>query len=141
MILDQLCTIGNGVEVRQSGIPNAGFGLFACKDFQKNEYITLYDGETMTRATAWKQKCVSHMATKEGITVDGLKVPIIGRGGGSFANSSMSVRTANAEICAWLGYLLIKSKQSIMKGEEIKVFYGRRGFQISCMENVNFSKT
>lgn len=132
-ILSDLCTIDDGIYVKESDILNAGYGLFAAQFFDKNTYITLYDGENITRKEAWNRQRLSHMASREGIFVDGLKSPVKGRGGGSFSNGAYLKKHANAEIVAWLGYLIIKSTKQIMKDEEIIVFYGRRGFQISVL--------
>ena len=49
-------TIENGVIVHPSSIPNAGLGLFAYRDFEKNEPITLYDGKIIDRKEASKLK-------------------------------------------------------------------------------------
>jgi hypothetical protein len=35
---------GYGVDIRQSTIPNSGFGVFAEKDFSKGQVVTLYPG-------------------------------------------------------------------------------------------------
>lgn len=131
-ILNDLCTINDGVYVKPSDIKDAGYGLFAGKNFTSKAYITLYDGDILSRKEAWCRSKLSHMASREGIFVDGLKVPEIGRGGGSFANSASFQKYANAEIVCWLGFLVIRSRKPIRQDEEILVFYGRRGFQLSC---------
>ena len=136
-ILNTLSTINNGVYIKQSNIENAGYGLFAQRNFEKNQHITLYDGEVLTKKEAGTRE-LSHMASREGVVVDGLKKPIQGRGGGSFCNSASYQKYANAEIVAWLGYLIIKSKKYICKDEEILVFYGRRGFKLAC--GLNFKQ-
>ena len=129
-----LSTIDNGIVVKPSNIENAGMGLFAQRDFKRGEYITLYDGEIVTRKEAWTRQALTHMASREGIVVDGLKVPLVGRGGGSFANSALSSGCANAEIVANLGRLIVRAKKDIAFDDEILVFYGRRGFTIACAE-------
>tara|TARA_B100000482_G_scaffold187441_1_gene166133 strand:- start:967 stop:1377 length:411 start_codon:yes stop_codon:yes gene_type:complete len=132
-ILNKLCTIGDDIYVKESNIENAGYGLFAGKEFPPNTYITLYDGEIITRKEAWSRQKLSHMASREGIFVDGLKFPTSGKGGGSFSNSASFKKYANAEIVAWLGVLVIKSTKKITVDDEILVFYGRRGFKLSCL--------
>lgn len=131
MHIDTLSTIANGVYVAKSCIECAGNGLFASKSFKRGEYITLYDGETLTKQEACKRSCLTHMAGREGIVVDGLKQPIIGRGGGSFANGSPLLCHANAHIVAWLGYLVLRAKTDIEPHSEIVVHYGRRGFKLA----------
>lgn len=133
--LPSLCTIGDGIDVRTSSIPKAGNGLFASKSFSRGSYITLYDGETVSWTEAWRRPCLTHMASKEGVIVDGLKVPIMGRGGGSFINSSKLEAKANAKLVAWLGLLMIRAKKQIDVDDEITIYYGRRGFEIA-MGNV-----
>ena len=128
-----LYTVSNGIEVRLSNIREAGNGLFATRSFRRGEYITLYDGEIISRREAWSRSVKTHMASREGIFVDGLKQPILLRGGGSFANSSNCEKDANASICANLGKLVVRAQKNVEIDEEILVFYGRRGMQIaSC---------
>ena len=122
-----LATINNGVLILPSLIPDAGMGLFAQRTFRKGEYITLYDGEVVTRDEANRRRH-THMAAREGIIVDGLKTQIEGRGGGSFANGTRLEKESNASIVCQLANLIIKAKRDIESGEEIIVCYGRRGF-------------
>lgn len=125
-----LATINDGIIVKTSEIPNAGLGLFAERVFKKNEWITIYDGESITRNEAYKRN-VSHMASRDGVIIDGLKSPIQGRGGGSFSNCSHRQNTSNATIIAWLGILLLKATKNIDVNSEILVYYGKRGFILS----------
>ena len=131
MKINALSTVENGVYVANSRIECAGNGLFASKYFKRGEYITLYDGETLTKKQAWKRPCLTHMAGREGVIVDGLKQPIVGRGGGSFANGSQLYHDSNAKIVAWLGYLVLRAKTNIEPDNEIIVHYGRRGFLLA----------
>jgi SET domain-containing protein len=121
-------TIDDGVLISPSLIPNAGMGLFAQRAFRKGEYITLYDGEVLTREEANKRPCHTHMAAREGTIVDGLKTPVRGKGGGSFANGTLFEKESNAIIVCQLASLFVKAKRNIKSGEEILVCYGRRGF-------------
>lgn len=45
-------TIGNGVIIRKSNIPNAGYGVFATKDYPEGSAITEYDGMIINRNLA-----------------------------------------------------------------------------------------
>lgn len=128
---NELSTVGKGVYVKESTLLNAGLGLFAEKDFHKGDWITIYDGQNITRENAKKILLPSHVAARDGVLVDGLKEPIIGRGGGSFSNSSTLKKYSNAEIEAWLGVLLIRATMLIPKNSEIFVYYGKRGFLLS----------
>jgi hypothetical protein len=129
-----LSTIKNGVHVTESLIKGAGNGLFASKFYKRGDYITLYDGEIVSRKEAWHRPCLTHMAGREGVIVDGLKEPIVGRGGGSFANGSKLCRETNAEIVACLGCLVLRAKEDIESHSEIIVHYGRRGFDLAMNE-------
>lgn len=132
MKLESLPTIDNGIEVKPSTISGAGNGLFAKRIFRRGEYITLYEGELLTRHAAKLRPVLTHMASREGIVIDGLKLPIRGRGGGSFANGAKHVYETNAYICAYLGILVLRARLDIEIDTEIIVCYGRRGFDIAC---------
>lgn len=125
-------TIGESVSVSKSLLPGAGLGLFAAQAFKKNTYITMYSGESITFAEARKRRVQTHMATREGVIIDGVRKPIEGIGGGSFANGSPLFKNSNAKIVGQLGNLIVRSTRSIESGEEIIIHYGRRGFQIAC---------
>jgi SET domain-containing protein len=139
-------TIGDGIEVKQSSIPESGNGLFATRDFNEGEIITTYDGETIDFKTAGelrKQGKASHIRTlvRMSICVDGFKDPADAhrKGGGSFCNDAnysgdtagVSKYQNNAkfsvensakdprEIC------YIRALKDIKSGEEIFVSYGR----------------
>tara|TARA_B110000046_G_C12988176_1_gene396639 strand:+ start:1059 stop:1718 length:660 start_codon:yes stop_codon:yes gene_type:complete len=130
--VETVARVGGGVWVQASTLPGAGNGLFAGRPFKSSEYITLYDGETLTRTEAWSRPTLSHMASREGVIVDGLSTPLVGRGGGSFSNSARCDKEANASIVAVLGELFLRARRAIGENEEILVYYGRRGFALSC---------
>jgi hypothetical protein len=120
---NHLSTIGNGIYVNTSHISNAGYGLFSSKSFFRGDFITLYDGINLSRNEAWTTKVKTHMCTREGVYVDGIKTPITGRGGGSFCNTTSLKRDANAQIVGNLGFILIRCLKPIKEDEEILVFY------------------
>ena len=142
-----VASIGYGIQVKPSTIPNAGLGLFATKNFKKNELITEYDGRIIDNETAKEVQRTNLLASFHfvGLTlghsvIDGIKIPILGRGGASFANDSMNhppynakffrtnilmsdlpdQRTGNLELTR----LFLKALRNIAKGEEIFVDYG-----------------
>ena len=41
-------TLGSGVEIRPSTLPNAGRGLFAMQSFEVGDLVTSYDGIVLT---------------------------------------------------------------------------------------------
>ena len=128
----KLATIGDGVDVCESLIANAGRGLFATRSFKKNQLITTYDGQVITMKEARTRSRQTHLASREGIVIDGITVPAKGCGGGSFANGEPLLKHSNAKIVAILGILALKSTRAIEPWEEIVVHYGRRGFRIAC---------
>lgn len=127
-----MTTIENGLIVKNSLIPSAGLGLFATRIFKRREHLTQYDGETLTRQEARNRPLQTHMASRDGVTIDGLKVPIATLGGGSFANGSPLARKSNAKIVAKLGTLQVYCTKDILPGDEVIIHYGRRGFEIAC---------
>ena len=120
-----LSVIGDGVYVKESQICNAGYGLYAQKKFHRGDYITLYDGDVLSRKDAWNTKILTHMCTREGVYIDGIKVPICHRGGGSFANSAAFKKDANADIVANLGNIMLRCLKTIHPDDEIFVFYSQ----------------
>ena len=120
-----LCVIGNGVYVKESQIFDAGYGLYADKMFCRGGYITLYDGVVLSRQQAWNTKILTHMCTREGVYIDGIKTPTRGKGGGSFANSAAFKKDANAEIVANLGNIMLRCVKTIHPDDEILVFYNQ----------------
>jgi hypothetical protein len=45
-------TVGDGVEIRRSNIPQAGNGLFATRRFEAGDPITIYEGQLITHKQA-----------------------------------------------------------------------------------------
>ena len=127
-----MTSVENGLIVKKSLIPNGGLGLFATRTFKRREHLTQYDGETLTRQEARKRPLQTHMASREGIIIDGLKVPAATSGGGSFANGSPLARESNAKIVADLGTLHVYCTKDILTGDEVIIHYGRRGFEVAC---------
>lgn len=142
-----VASIGYGVRVKPSTIPDAGLGLFASKNFKKNEMITEFDGNIIDKETAKKVQRTRPSATFHfvGLTlgfsvIDGVKIAIPGRGGASFANDSMNNPPYNATFFRTkkvmpdlpdqrtgdleLTRLFLKALRDIAKGEEIFVDYG-----------------
>ena len=130
-------TVGNGVMVRPSTIPNAGNGLFADIDFAKNGLITEYEGEEEADADAKRKhyRDITHHITRhDGRLIHGLKDPTqaIGRGGASFANDPKEAGRYNAKYfwrpdpatSGTTNKVFLKATKDIRKGDEIFVSYG-----------------
>ena len=140
-IRTRAATIGDGVEVRPSGIPGAGFGLFATRAFRRRELVTGVDGSLVTRAEADRLRAGgehSHVRTLmyHTLAVDGLKSHPAppGRGGGTYANDGRGdpAHPNNAEFVTapvfdgTLPLCFLRARTAIAPGDEILVSYGRQ---------------
>lgn len=130
-----LASIGDGVEVRESTIPGAGYGLFAARAFARNEFITWMDGEEISRTEALARARAgraSHMRTLVyGFSaLDGIREPVAGAGGVSFANhppsgTKPSAVFVNKEDHTGVAMqIFLRATRDIATGEEIFVSYG-----------------
>ena len=89
--------LGDYLDVRPSTIPSAGMGLFAKKEFEAGEVITIYDGHVSSKVFAPRNVCectgafFSHLHSIPGTkyVVWGFMYPVHGRGFGSFCNHSL----------------------------------------------------
>ena len=118
-----------GVWVKKSMIPAAGLGLFAASVFERGECITEYEGTVLSTTQAKALACQTHLCSAgRGIVIDGLRRPVMGRGGASFANDCVGNTTGllyNAEKTSGLGRVYLKATRKIRIGEEIFWKYGR----------------
>ena len=129
-----VATINNGVIVVKSTITNAGLGLFAQRPFTNKWLITEYSGKRLSdkfaAARCYPQTHLHHCCpTSHGhrgndIYIDGLRTPIDGMGGGSFANHQPSKRNCNAEFALIRNRVYLRAKQDIATGDEIFVHCG-----------------
>ena len=102
-----LSTIGHGVAVGPSALPGAGLGLFAGRDFEKGDYITYYDGRIIRAEDATERRLTHgahhHIITvgfgSTGFKIDGITVPVVGKGGASFANDCEQFPTSARRTC------------------------------------------
>jgi hypothetical protein len=108
--------------VRASSI--AGLGLFALTDIAKGTYLTEYDGERKSRCDLGNVHPQTHVAECEGVYVNGLRVPIHGRGMGSFANHSTQPNCRKLLVGAKV--VLVATKQ-ISSADEVTMNYGSKG--------------
>ncbi len=128
-------TIGNGLEVSESRLHDAGRGLFATTEFFKGDVITTYDGEHIDKDDALMRDVKTHMASIcSRCVIDGIKTPRDGAGGGSFVNDPRSCTMRNAKFRrvdegykSNYGVHLVATRD-ILRGEEIYASYGNRGF-------------
>ena len=132
MGVDSGATVGSGVTVHESNIANAGLGLFAMRLFVKNAIITEYAGTNVSRQEAFKLPSYTHLASRNGTIIDGIRTPQNGVGGGSFANGAPLLKHSNAVLVDKDDKIFVKAIREIAIGQEIIVHYGRRGFVIAC---------
>ena len=119
--------------MKQSSIPNAGFGLFAGKQFKEGEMITEHSGTQITRRNAEQLRCKgehSHLKSVQlAMTViNGIKEPTLHEGAASFANDSKDGKQNAAFVTLYDGntkewFVALKSLCEISPGDEIFVAY------------------
>ena len=119
-----------GVEVRTSGLPGAGLGLFAVVNFERNARVTEYTGEYhASQLSAARVSLQTHMVHFRGITIDGLKQPDPARGAGSFANDPATAGRYNVALreggATETNKLFLYATKDIRAGEELFFDYGK----------------
>ena len=97
----------------------------------------------LSRREAHAAPVVSHMAAHGGTYVDGLRTPVRGAGGGSFANDPFTDARHRAKVAFYqpsegplVGKLFLKVKrgEAIRPGEEIFLNYGAGGRALQGIE-------
>jgi hypothetical protein len=135
-----LTTVGDGVTVKYSDIPNAGYGLFANRAFRTGEFITLVEGRrVLADVDARKASLVEarrFISRGDGFVVDGFRNPRAarGKGGGAFANDCRgSGKPCNAKVlrrrdpdAPTMNILVLQATRPIAKGDEILISYGAK---------------
>jgi hypothetical protein len=144
----QVAVVDDGVEVKQSAF---GLGLFSTRTFQRLDLITEYAGPLITSTEA--KQCRergdgsdSHFRGLSGMhtVIAGLRRPVAGLGGASFANHRDGGSEWNADFrfvpvvrepllsrCYQrrgrhdLGRIFLRARRVIPAGEEICAHYGR----------------
>lgn len=135
-VLRDIPVIGSGIELRVSRIPNSGRGVFASRDFQKDEIVTLYFGhlfgeseragmQSLGKGTHCKPLQFKHSY------LDGVKTAFVGMHAGQLLNQG-DKNTCN---CEWImleaksasnRHLAIRATRYIFPGEELYISYGRK---------------
>jgi hypothetical protein len=124
--------IGQGVDVAPSSIVNAGNGLYAGRNFAKSAPITWFEGEILAFADAvalsTEQRSHARTLTANCEVIDGLRTPIQGLGGASFANDGTFSQANNAQFHKLFvpDTVILRATCDIAVGEEIFVSYGRK---------------
>jgi hypothetical protein len=136
-------TIGNGVFVADSKLLYAGRGLFADKDFCKNDLITEYGGEVIDADEAKRRRAkgaASHIRSLVPlhVCIDGRHVSVRqGEGGASFINDPLGKhpynckfvvkQTSEGVVRTGLSVgerCFVVALSNIRKGDELYVSYG-----------------
>ena len=120
------------VRVRRSGIPDADNGVFAATVFERRDVITEYVGQTVTLAEATALPVQTHLVSLNRLLkIAGIRRPVHGRGGGSFANDCAGCEgfAYNAEklLSADGTRLFLRATRHIAADEEIFWPYGGAG--------------
>jgi len=123
---------------------DAGLGLFGTSNIKNRQLITEYDGTVIDKKTADYLRSIGHDTHIRGLTfgylaIDGIKQPVNGRGGASFANDPKSSDKCNAKFVKTEKVMLngaqreglptidrvfLKATKDIVAGDEIYVNYG-----------------
>lgn len=128
--------IGEGLYVKKSTLPEAGLGLFVSSPIRKNQMFTRYEGKLIDNKEALQlrqQNKASHIKTlAHGFNhIDGIQVPLIGCGGGSFANDGRNKKINNATYIRIFNKkeakdeIYLKALRDIQIDEEVFVSYGK----------------
>jgi SET domain-containing protein len=136
--VQEVCTLGYGVEKRPSGIAGAGDGLYATQAFSKNQYITFYDGERISRTEALKRRANgkdSHIRSTglfmdciDGFTGSSI---YLGCGAASLVNDGRSSTINNCKLINdSTGNTYLKALRDISLGEELLYSYGRNYWRL-----------
>ena len=135
--LQLISTVGKGLDVRISRIPNSGRGVFALRNFEQGEIVTLYFGHPFGeahrkllqeegRGTHAKPVDFKHKY------LDGVKSVFMGMHAAQLLNqgsseacncdwATLELRSNNAE-----KILAIRAVRDIKAGEELYISYGKK---------------
>ena len=91
--------------------------------YTKGDLLTKYDGVDCSRAQVCSIFPQTHINQTEGLYVDGLRTPVVGRGVGSFVNHSVN---ANAKCVRMEGAVVIVATKGIKVGAEVTINYGTK---------------
>ena len=135
--LQRISTVGNGLDVRITRIPNSGRGVFANRNFTQGEIITLYFGHAFGEAHRKLLQREGRGTHAKPIDfkhryLDGVKRVFMGMHAGQLLNqgtpgacncdwATLELRSNNAE-----RILAIRAIRDILAGEELYISYGKK---------------
>ena len=114
----------------KSNIPGAGYGLFSTSDYPEKHLLTLTYGTLKTFAEALKESDATFHYTlvPRALVLEGIRKPIPGYGGASFANHGGKFANGSLQRIQLLGGLVqlsgLVTTKAIVKGSELLVNYG-----------------
>jgi hypothetical protein len=131
--------LGAGLELRDSTYPEFGKGVFATRDFQPGEWVTVYDGKKLSKAEAdqlAKQRKSTHIINKrDGTYIDAAQLEVRpGVGLGGFINAAHGKVPYSKKNVDWAyvyprgrseNVLVAKALKRIKKGQELFITYGK----------------
>lgn len=128
--LIKLCSIGDGLKVARSTIPNAGNGLFATRFIPGDTLFTWYQGKLIDISIGKKRADIlsrsdgsTHVCSIDKCTaIDGVKNVVYGSGGGTFTNHC-ETPNAKQERFADCECVLVRTIKPIVSGQEITIKY------------------
>lgn len=122
-----------GLQVKKSGIPTAGWGLFATRPFKKNELIIRYRGEKVTPTELEHRYDYDGYNVTAPYAIDGVDAACR-RGAAAYINSTHGTNiNANVRITPSLN---VRANRAIRKGDELFTNYGR-----DYWEGANYLRT
>jgi hypothetical protein len=146
-----LASIGMGVEVKENTIPNAGLGLFACREFKRGSIITEYAGVRFGRREmaiiqhdCWTFGYSSGSEVLEHACSLGPNLPIVlgiqardlelarrkHLGGATYSNEgTRRTRNSTLQTDTCCLRIVLKATKTIQPGEEIFTYYGKGYWQ------------
>lgn len=122
----------------KSKIPGAGMGVFANRDVQTGEVLTIFEGTTVTKRPKSfedRQYTVITGSVKNPTYLVGLKTPQVNKGLGSFVNRGAhhGVHQNNCEINMEhdKNTVVVASTRDMVKDTELLICYGTSGFRLT----------
>ena len=118
-----------GVEVRLSGIPGAGEGLFVVRDFPRGHVLCEYKGRIVSRAQWLLHPSAYGVKLYTGETLDAVRTS---DGFARYANSAMRAKDVNGQLIsgAKLGRrgegkrIYLQLTKAVKAGTEVLIAYG-----------------
>ena len=118
----------------RSNIPGAGYGLFSTSDYREKHLLTLIYGtlKTFAEASIESEATFHYTRVPRALVPEGIRKPIPGYGGASFANHGGKFANASLQRIPLLGGLVhlsgLVTTKAVIKGSELLVNYGS-GYQ------------